>query len=124
MTTNFTTLWAELAMAYLRLQEHVLLHPSCEYQPVEDPFLAGVRSVLNAGSGNWPALTPVSVSERLPAPNELDARGMCWCSGDCGGYSDPDKRVLWTLSTIAEENEYCTHWLPAYALPAPPMSQL
>lgn len=75
-----------------------------------------------------PAITPIPVSERLPGPEDCDADGFCWCSGSCSGYdTDPDERFLWSLSRIADENDYCdpvklscTHWLPFHALPPPP----
>lgn len=46
------------------------------------------------------APVPVSVSERLPGPEDCDAEGKCWWFHD-------------------EDNASCSHWLPANALPLP-----
>lgn len=54
---------------------------------------------------------PVSVAERLPAPEDCDAEGQCWLStteADPGWVLDyPERCTNWT------------HWLPAHALPVP-----
>jgi hypothetical protein len=78
-----------------------------EYKPTIGCF----RAVL-ARFGR-PAIGPVSVSERLPGPEDCDAEGCCW-------WWEPDceQPEAWCIGLP----EYCsssTHWLPHWALPVP-----
>jgi hypothetical protein len=84
-----------------------------------DQVMAGVRAVL----ARWgrPAIEPVSVSERLPGPEDCDAEGQCWL------WRTDGIEEFWELVipsyNIHEYNwtsqwKY-THWLPHWALPVP-----
>jgi hypothetical protein len=68
-----------------------------------------------------PAIEPVSVSERLPGPEDCDAEGQCWL------WRTDGIEEFWELVipsyNIHEYNwtsqwKY-THWLPHWALPVP-----
>jgi hypothetical protein len=59
-----------------------------------------------------PAIGPVSVSERLPGPEDCDAEGRCWW------WDDDDD--MWRLSEHRPWlPAWWTHWLPRWALPVP-----
>lgn len=65
------------------------------------------------------APVPVSVSERLPGPEDCDAKGRCWWGEPQIGDSHD---ATWNLCTQDEAEEYCTWgtkygWLPAHAIP-------
>ena len=64
-------------------------------------------------------IEPVPVSERLPGPEDCDAKGRCWwltlavADGGRGGYS-----TFWEL--LSKPAARCaSHWLPHHALPVP-----
>jgi hypothetical protein len=60
------------------------------------------------------APVPVSVSERLPGPEDCDSHGWCWVL-----YS---AHSTWTLEPPYGQDGMptgWTHWLPAHALPLP-----
>jgi len=64
------------------------------------------------------ALVPVSVSERLPGPEDCDSHGWCWVL-----YS---AHSTWTLEPPYGQDGMptgWTHWLPAHALPLPEVSE-
>jgi hypothetical protein len=78
---------------------------------------AFARAVL----ARWgrPAIEPVTVSERLPRPEDCDAEGRCWFfhTSTIGGNE-------WFLSQLPKVSEWyrwqsITHWLPHGALPVP-----
>ena len=62
-----------------------------------------------------PAIGPVSVSERLPGPEDCDAEGRCWL---WNSYEN-----MWDLINleyrVRAEFPHSTHWLPHWALPVP-----
>jgi hypothetical protein len=55
-----------------------------------------------------PAIQPVPVTERLPGAEDCDADGFCW-------FWD----LEWSRWQPGEQDQSCTHWLPAHALPIP-----
>ena len=60
------------------------------------------------------ARVPVSVSERLPGPEDCDSHGWCWVL-----YS---AHSTWTLEPPYGQDGMptgWTHWLPTHALPIP-----
>ena len=62
------------------------------------------------------ALVPVSVSERLPGPEDCDAEHYCWRWNAIGR--------LWARQPLARKwYEFESHWLPAHALPLPEASE-
>jgi hypothetical protein len=61
------------------------------------------------------AIEPVSVSERLPGPEDCDAEGRCWW---WNVTMDPDSPNWWSLESI-EYIETEPYWLPHWALPVP-----
>jgi hypothetical protein len=75
----------------------------------KEEFGASIRAAL----AHWrrPAIKPVSVSERLPGPEDCDAEGRCW-------WWDEDDD-MWRLSEHRPCILCCTHWLPWHALPVP-----
>jgi len=60
------------------------------------------------------AIEPVSVSERLPGPEDCDAEGRCW-------YWDPEEsNERWDfMPKVDRRTTTWTHWLPHHALPVP-----
>ena len=63
-------------------------------------------------------LVPVSVSERLPGPEDCDSHGWCWVL-----YS---AHSTWTLEPPYGQDGMptgWTHWLPAHALPLPEVGE-
>jgi hypothetical protein len=56
--------------------------------------------------------TPIPVEERLPGPEECDANGFCW-------FWD----LEWSRWQPGQQDQSCTHWLPAHALPVPAPSR-
>ena len=69
------------------------------------------------------ALVPVSVSERLPGPEDCDAKGRCWwlrVGGD--GVGDWFQRAPYP-SVTSYAFFRMTHWLPANALPLPEVGE-
>jgi len=71
-----------------------------------DDFVKAARAVL----ARWgrPAIEPVPVNERLPGPEDCDANGFCW-------FWD----LEWSRWQPGQQDQSCTHWLPAHALPVP-----
>jgi hypothetical protein len=63
-----------------------------------------------------PTTEPVPVAERLPGPEDCDAKGRCWWFSPpaCGPHKI---RPCWTLDSEVMEGD--THWLPHNALPVP-----
>jgi hypothetical protein len=73
-------------------------------------------------AGLRPAPEPVSVAERMPTAADCDAEGRCWVHQPCiVNPESPD----WTLlaSKCANANYGASHWLPHWAVPAPPQEQ-
>jgi len=73
-----------------------------------------------------PAVEPVPVSERLPGPEDCGIsaggyfRSSCWCwhpPSSLGGIG------WWSIEPL-EWCEGATHWLPAHALPLPPLPEV
>jgi hypothetical protein len=58
-----------------------------------------------------PAIEPVSVSERLPGPEDCDASFQCWWF-----TPSEEKWIFWPIKWASPE---CSHWLPHWALPVP-----
>ena len=57
---------------------------------------------------------PIPVSERLPGPEDCDAKGRCWA------WKLDDEDDAWHLELKEWINSpWTTHWLPANALPQP-----
>jgi len=79
-----------------------------------DP-IAFARAVL----ARWGRLSisPVSLSERSPGPEDCDANGRCWFISalGCSRWNLDDQ-----ISGL--NNIFYTHWLPHYALPIPTLS--
>ena len=66
------------------------------------------------GSPDSSALQPISVTERLPGPEDCDAEGRCWA------WKLDDEDDAWHLELREWINSpWTTHWLPAHALPQP-----
>jgi hypothetical protein len=64
---------------------------------------------------NRPTIKPVLVAERLPGPEDCDAKGRCWVwnEGSCRWWE-------WVSSKmISYSHDDYTHWLPHHALPVP-----
>jgi hypothetical protein len=57
---------------------------------------------------------PVSVGERLPGPEDCDAKRRCWIY-----MPDIGTAPSWRLVDPRDIGPYHTHWLPAHALPVP-----
>jgi hypothetical protein len=74
---------------------------------------------IRAALARWgtPAIQPVPVSERLPGPEDCDAKGRCWV-----GYAVPkddletEYNPSWELCKFHPPDEV---WLPHWALPVP-----
>jgi hypothetical protein len=105
---------AELIRAY-----QAAYQPAWERGEYYGCHVDGLRAVL----ARWgrPAIEPVSVSERLPGPEDCDAEGQCWL------WRTDGIEEFWELVipsyNIHEYNwtsqwKY-THWLPHWALPVP-----
>jgi hypothetical protein len=61
------------------------------------------------------AIEPVSVSERLPGPEDCDAEGRCW-------FYTPSSHVMnanWVYRKAEHRRSWDTHWAPHWALPVP-----
>jgi hypothetical protein len=59
-----------------------------------------------------PAIEPVPVAERLPGPEDCDARGWCW-------YWHPGEECWEMVPVVTGTLDEWTHWLPHHALPVP-----
>jgi hypothetical protein len=59
-----------------------------------------------------PAIQPVPVSERLPGPEDCDARGWCW-------YWHPGEECWEMVPVVTGTLDEWTHWLPHHVLPIP-----
>jgi hypothetical protein len=76
-----------------------------------------VADVVRAALRRWgrPAIEPVPVSQRLPGPEDCDAKGRCWL---WNSYEN-----MWDLIDlkyrVQAEFPHGTHWLPHWALPVP-----
>jgi hypothetical protein len=72
-----------------------------------------VAGVVRAALQRWgrPAITPISVSERLPEAADCDASFQCWWF-----TPSEEKWIFWPIKWASPE---CSHWLPAHALPLP-----
>ena len=94
---------------------------------VDEIHLRGLRAVL-ARWGNHPgspdsSLQPISVTERLPGPEDCNSDGDVWAWRRFDSEGDMDNGDFWCLAFCEWlEDEDCgfTHWLPAHALPLPP----
>ena len=65
------------------------------------------------------APVPVSISERLPGPEDCDAEGRCW-------FGTPGCNVWgasWVLRKRSHQRNGITSWLPAHALPLPEVGE-
>ena len=63
-----------------------------------------------------PTIQPVSVSERLPGPEDCDGDGRCWWFMP----EDDEQPSNWCQPPAREIRFYGnTHWLPYHALPTP-----
>jgi hypothetical protein len=60
-------------------------------------------------------LSPVSLSERLPGPDDVNEYGNCWL------WDAYEYQWDWAYVRTKREAEFYdyTHWLPANALPLP-----
>ena len=93
---------------------------------LDDPEWIGLDSDITPESIQWKPVSstshpvPVPVSERLPGPEDCDAKGMCWAWRVEGPESN-DFGDCWHLISAEWLSKYCqwTHWLPAHALPLP-----
>ena len=56
--------------------------------------------------------TPVPVAERLPEPEDCDARGWCW-------YWQPGEECWEMVPVVTGTWDVWSHWLPHCALPIP-----
>jgi hypothetical protein len=84
-------------------------------------FVDHSRAVL-ARWGNHPALQPISVSERLPGPEDCDREGNVWAWRRFDPENGIDNGDFWCLAScewLGDEDSGFTHWLPAHALPGP-----
>ncbi len=100
------------------------------YTPFEliarEHFANFARDVL-ARWGNHPgspdsSLQPISVSERLPGPEDCDREGNAWAwrrFDPEGGIDNGDFWCLASCEWLGDEDSGFTHWLPAHALPVP-----
>jgi hypothetical protein len=81
------------------------------------------EAILSHPDSRWgrPAIGPVSVSERLPGPEDCDAEGWCWWwypprAGNAPTYG------YWAHEDDATDrahHEWPVAWLPHWALPVP-----
>jgi hypothetical protein len=81
------------------------------------------RAAIALDRARWgrPAIEPVSVSERLPGPEDCDAEGKCWWwypprAGNAPTYG------YWAHEDDATDrahHEWPAAWLPHWALPVP-----
>ena len=80
---------------------------------VEEEGLGQVDLVRRAVA-RWgrPAVEPAPVSERLPGPEDCDARGWCW-------YWHPDEECWEMVPQVTGTVDEWSHWLPHHALPLP-----
>ena len=77
--------------------------------------------------GNHPgspdsSLQPISVTERLPGPEDCDREGDVWAWRRFDPEGDMDNGDFWCLAScewLGDEDSGFTHWLPAHALPVP-----
>ena len=96
---------AEL-VAWLREQLHVCL---------QAPWTPGIKHFGRAAELlQRQVLVPVSISERLPGPEDCDAIGCCWWYSASHG---------WELYHREKGPGTSTHWLPAHALPLPEVGE-
>ena len=77
-----------------------------------------------------PTIQPVSVSERLPEPEDCDAEGRCWWWHPAHIEDDFDNDWVllnheWAGLVLrdSDNSPIYTHWLPANALPTPEANQ-
>jgi len=65
-----------------------------------------------------PTIEPVPVSERLPGPEDCDAKGRCWLHQPHPATPEtPEWRLM--PARYASTIYNTTHWLPHWALPVP-----
>jgi hypothetical protein len=88
--------------------------PYMEGADITEEVLAFARAVL-ARWGNHPespdsSPQPIPVSERLPGPEDCDAKGRCWWYGEGGDM------VGWTLDAEGLSCYRAKYWLPARAV--------
>jgi hypothetical protein len=77
----------------------------------------GTIDLVRRALARWgrPAIGPVSVSERLPGPEDCDTEGRCWF-GTPSGYATG---AIWTHRKAEQRRSWDTHWLPHWALQVP-----
>ena len=100
---------AEAALA--QPEQVALTRPDCfdfAMDFVGDPEEADVRRYVEALEAR-PTIQPVSVSERLPGPEDCLDEGWAWFF---------NQRIGWRQAVLPVSPGY-THWLPANALPTP-----
>jgi len=100
------------------------------FTPTEFHFVDFARAALT----RWgrPAIEPVSVTERLPGPEDCDAEGRCWLLTVEDDYpqwrlhsiqgAQPGGYMIWVpvdSDGTMVDCFYTSHWLPAHALPMP-----
>ena len=80
------------------------------YRQMGEGYEVGFENAIAEALARWgrPAIQPVPVSERLPGAEDCDADGFCW-------FWD----LEWSRWQPGEQDQSCTHWLPAHALPIP-----
>jgi len=69
-----------------------------------------------------PAIEPVPVSERLPGPEDCDAKGRCWWLKQAANPEHDLLTPTWHLQRHRPAGSTFfkyTHWLPHWALPVP-----
>ncbi len=106
---------------YLRVNSTALAQPGTEgptneelYQFWESHPELGLIKLLRAGLNHFarPTIKPVPVAERLPGPEDCDARGWCW-------YWRPGEECWEMVPVVTGTLDEWTHWLPHHALPLP-----
>jgi hypothetical protein len=70
----------------------------------------GLRAILTRYAR--PTIKPVPGAERLPEPEDCDARGWCW-------YWHPGEECWEMVPVVTGTLDEWTHWLPHHALPLP-----
>lgn len=89
-----------------------------QWQVTLDEKVARYKSGNKEPIPLWPrpAITPISVSERLPGVEDCDAEGKCWLLGKI----ESDWRLISVSNSGVPKLSYCfSHWLPHHALPVP-----
>ena len=90
-----------------------------EREPSDDLAWAEARAAqdlprIRRALARWgrPAIEPEPVAERLPEPEDCDARGWCW-------YWHPGEECWEMVPVVTGTWDEWSHWLPHCALPIP-----